>query len=69
MRRWSLFATIESGGSIRRAALMCKTCDALMDDYKDRVDLFSSAVRTFTGAIRNATRGAADVDRFEAGVS
>jgi hypothetical protein len=44
---------------------MCKTCDALMDDYKYRAGLFESAVRSFTEAIEDdSRRGGAGVERL-----
>jgi hypothetical protein len=42
---------------------MCKTCDALMDDYRYQVSLFKNAVRDFSGTIgADSTRAAAEVE-------
>jgi hypothetical protein len=45
--------------------MMCKSCDALMGDYKYRVSLLKNAVRDFAGTIgADSTRAAAEVERL-----
>ena len=45
--------------------MICKTCDALMGDYRHLISLFKDAVRNFTGAIGNDSQaGAAEVERL-----
>jgi hypothetical protein len=44
--------------------MMCKTCDALMGNYRHLISLFKDAVRNFTGPILDDSLGAAEVERL-----